>query len=638
MRSPSLNRIAVIVCLISATGFGALALILGNEGRDAIPDRLDSGLRLRVIDHVQSTKWWVAAIGASLMLVAASTAKWWAGPRKCEGLMPKAPVTWPGWRWWAVAGFVLLIAAWLRTDRIDLSLYNDEAYTFRRYVAGEFREDSKTKEVRFRQADWTTTLWHMEVGNNSPPYSALSRLSYEWVARRANLAPAEVHEQAIRFPAVIASVAGLLILGLLARRLAAPDHGLLVMAVGALHPWMVRYGSEARGHSLLLLLIPLLLWFVILALQQGTWRCWLGVGIASTMMMWAFPGTVFWLIAVNVVIGLLIASTWWRNPKRRSAVNIQSMRWLITNSAAALLFGLLFAPLFNQIRVSLGEVSALSGGPHRGWLLDFWGLASVGMPWTPHNPESPVSLSVLGEVSQGNFLPMILAGAFLLAIVIGIFRSWRRSPSSGALLTAAAVIAPLIAFLSAHGTDTVLHLWYAVSAAPVLLMLAVMAFPIGGEPPLATGRKWLGWGLALLGFGFWVAAVSPQLNTIARHSVQPIREAVELIRGDVYPHYQDRPNQVKHASFWTDVTRYDPWVRVTWSVEALQSLEQEASLDGQPLFVVFGHRSNALNTAPDLVAYIEDSGRYEHVSDLHGTDQGQFNHHVYRWLNDKTIN
>ena len=77
---------------------------------------------------------------------------------------------------------------------------------------------------------------------------------------------------------------------------------------------------------------------------------------------------------------------------------------------------------------------------------------------------------------------------------------------------------------------------------------------------------------------------------------------------------------------------------MTWSVEELQSVEQEASLDGQPLFVVFGHRSIALHSSPDLVAYIEDSGRYEHVSDLHGTDQGQFNYHVYRWLNNEIIN
>ena len=61
-------------------------------------------------------------------------------------------------------------------------------------------------------------------------------------------------------------------------------------------------------------------------------------------------------------------------------------------------------------------------------------------------------------------------------------------------------------------------------------------------------------------------------------------------------------------------------------------MEQKARSEGKPLFVSFGHREVALPGQEKLVRYLEDSGHYERVADLYGTDHRQFNYHVHRWL------
>lgn len=624
----SRTRTVVIFCLVTAGILGALAFFLGIEGRDAISDRLDSGRRLRVIDHVRTAKWWVAALGALGLMLAAATAKWWAGPRHPASLCAMGPIPKAGWRWWSAALVILVIAGVPRWERLDLGLYNDEAYMFRKYVAGEYRTDEKSGERTFREPLWSTTLWHMEVGNNSPPYSAVARLAYEWVAERRGLADAEVHERSIRLPAWLAGMAGVLMAGVLTRWLGSPGLGLAVMGLAALHPWLIRYGSEARGHALLLPLMPLVLSCVLKSLSAGNWRWWLSLGGVSVLMMWAFPGAVFWLIMVNGVVAWRLAWSWWREPTRRTVVREQGARWLGANALAALVFWLLFAPMFSQMRATLGEVPALAGGPESHWLLDFSAMAAIGMTWMEQNPDSPVSLSVKGAGRMGNPWPQVAVIIFCLAVLVGGARAWRRSRLLGQLLIAGALGAPLLAFGVARGTDTVLHLWYALSAAPLLVILVTMAFA-----PAAGGRHRITLAVAGGAAGFlWLAVVVPQIRAITGHSVQPMREAVELVRGGVFPHYLDLEKQVKLASFWTDVTRYDPLVSVTWSVAELQEVEREAREEGLPLLVVFGHREIAVNTQAELVAYLEDSGRYRHVADLYGTDQRQFNHHVYEWL------
>jgi len=78
----------------------------------------------------------------------------------------------------------------------------------------------------------------------------------------------------------------------------------------------------------------------------------------------------------------------------------------------------------------------------------------------------------------------------------------------------------------------------------------------------------------------------------------------------------------------------------TWSIKELQEVESKAKALEIPLYVVFGHRSIAIATMPELVAYIEQSGNYEHIENLYAAGgDAQFNYHLFKWLDpsDPTI-
>lgn len=617
-------------CLLLALGLGGLVWWLGTDARDAIADREARDRTVRVIDHVQTTTWWVALAGAGLMLAAAATARWWAGPRVRFNRIDLPPVPAPGWVWWLAAAAILLLAAWLRAERLNLSLYNDEAYMFRRYIAGEFRPDSETGQLTHRSPDWVITAWHMEVGNNSPPYGLLARLNYERVADRHGLAPAQVSETAVRWPAYAAGVAGLLVLALLARALGSPERGLLVLTVAALHPWMIQYGSEGRGHSLLLLLIPLLLAAVWRALREGTWRWWLAVGGLSTLMMWAFPGSVHPLLALNAVLGVGWIIGWLRKRDQRPRVRVQATRWLLTNGLAALLFTLLFAPQFNQMRATAGDLPpSLQGAPPWTWWSDIGSRLAIGMPWSDANPSSPVASAVLRSIEAHNWLPAVALALVALSVVLG-WLWWCWHTRAGWLLAAVGFGTPALAFGLARLTDTVLHPWYVLAALPALIIMAAGSLgwlmDIGGRIPRPA------WWASAAVLAVWIAAIVPTLHRQSVHPLQPQRDAVELARGGTYPAYLEQPDPVELAAFYTDFMIYDPFATPTWSVTELEAMETTARERGRPLLVAFAHRGQARNSHTALLDYIESSGRYELVGELHGTGHAQFNHFVYRWL------
>ena len=88
------------------------------------------------------------------------------------------------------------------------------------------------------------------------------------------------------------------------------------------------------------------------------------------------------------------------------------------------------------------------------------------------------------------------------------------------------------------------------------------------------------------------------------------------------------------AAFYTDIGIYDPFLTRTWSVSELEDAEADARRRGLPLLVAFGHRSLLQQSHPALIDYIESSGRYEKITELHGTGDQQFNHLIYRWVGD----
>jgi len=618
---------ASLVCLLLAAGFLLLVWHVGPDGRDAMATRQLADRSVRVIDHVTTWKWWVSAAGLVIMVVAAATSRWWAG-RPGSHPLPIGSVRGPApWTWWTAAGLLVLCGALLRAERLHQSLYNDEAYSFRRYIAGQWRDNPETGMQEFKPPKWSDTTWHMQVGNNSPPYSLLARICHETVSRWGGLSPGEVHEVAIRVPAFVFGLAGLLALGWVARRLGSPEHGLAILAIAALHPWLLRYGTEARGHSLLLPALPLLLAWGHAALAGGRWRHWMGFGLISLFMMWAFAGSLYFLLAANLGIALLFLLLYRAGGPERAAIRTQVPRWLLANSLAGLLFLLLFLPMWSQMRDTMGEIPSLRGAPDAAWWPKAAAKVGIGTHWADVNPDSPHTFSMSRALAQAEWRLPLAMGCFAILFASGALWWWRRRRVFALFLAGQVFLAPLLAFLVARATDTVLHPWYVLAAVPPALILLGGAFGWGGT--MRSPR----FAIAILAV-LWAVGVAPVIGTQRAQPHQPMREVVEAVRGGaVFPHYLGLERSVEFARFWTDLGVYDPQAVTVWSIPELQVREQIAREAGRPLYLAFAHREIARNTVRELVEYVEESGRYEPVATFFAMDHGQFNHHLFRMVN-----
>jgi len=627
-----LSWTAALTCLVLAIGMAAIAWHIGHDGRDSLPNQIASNKNPQVIDHVHTTKWWVATFGAVLLIAAALSARWWAGPTGHWGLIKNPQMPKPSWRWWLAVAILIAAGAALRAERLNLSLYNDEAYSFRRYISGHERINQQSGEKEFRKAKWVDTMWHMQVGNNSPPYNLIARLAYEKTAQRQNLNTGQIHETAIRFPAFIAGLLGIFLIGLAARQLGSPDHGIAAMAITALHPWAIQFSTTARGHSFLLFLIPLLILTCWHALRKGTWLPWIAFGTTSTLLMWTFPGSIHPLIALNSFIALWFLHARFYKRENIPTIHIQSSRWFLTNVFATLIFLLLYAPLANQMRgvMKEGSVSSLIGAPSWSWWSNASSQLAIGMRWHDTNPASPHASAVIRSMEQG--APLLIATLILLGLLTLAGCTWwyQRHKTNALLLITIAFGTPILGFTVARLTDTVLHSWYVLSALPALIIL------------LCGATGWLNHRRAAIAIipkavfaatlVLWLFAISTPLQNYGRNSLHPLRDAAERVRGQPYPAYLNQPLSAKLATFWTDLSIYDPLAISTWSIEELQEVESIAQSLQIPLYVVFGHRNLAIKTRPELVDYIEQSGNYQHIENLYAAGDAQFNYHLFRWL------
>ena len=88
-------------------------------------------------------------------------------------------------------------------------------------------------------------------------------------------------------------------LAILLRRCVSPLAGVLAAWLLALHPWHLRFAAEARGYSLMLCIIPILLYFWVRAIRENRWRWWLLHSASQFALVYCYPGSLYVLIVLN---------------------------------------------------------------------------------------------------------------------------------------------------------------------------------------------------------------------------------------------------------------------------------------------------------------------------------------------------
>ena len=164
---------------------------------------------------------------------------------------------------------------------------------------------------------------------------------------------------AVSCPALVFGLLAVAAMAWLLKEFGLPDAGVFSAFLLAIHPWNIRYASEARGYSLVVFLVPVLFVFWRRAMLTGRWKWWGALAATQFSLIYCYPGAMFVLIVLNLITLALIATG--RDCAEPRIT--QSGRWFCVNVLAAILTFQLMLPLYR--RQSSISISSLRKASYR---------------------------------------------------------------------------------------------------------------------------------------------------------------------------------------------------------------------------------------------------------------------------------
>ena len=611
-------RIAIGLLLCAAfvlsgyVAFGPKPWVSGVAPHEA------AGEKLRPEHYVVSAMWW--AVLANLAIIIGVLV---ASPfllRRLPAGMPDVPSTGVTGkpRSILIGGLLLaaLVSGILQAPRLSLSLWGDEEYTAKRFVAGYYRRDGDGA-MEHKMPEWVNTIWDFRSGaNNHQLFSVLSRMSHSTLHAESD-DPGEEYfsEGLIRLPSFLASLGTVFAVGWLVALLGAPRGAVVAAFFLALHPWFLRYGPEARGYPLMMLLLVLSLIFLFKATTAGRWRDWLAFGLAEFLCFVSYMGSLYFILMLNLAGLLLVCFA----QREKSARLPQFGRFAVSNALAAGLVIAVVSPAIAPLKAWY-EKKVKQGvwgePPDADWIADALCYLGTGLPWNPWDALNPLSLHL-------SAMPRVLVGALLIVtaalVGAGILRLLITGKTYQRILLIALLLPGPLMVAEAVVMKNFLFSWYLLISLPmvvVFLGLGVDWLVSGAKSAkLRTGGAAL---IAVALFTMLLIVTSERIQLLRSRSVEPLHESVALTRTVHNPKHPDIDAGVITVGFvmWTEA--YDPAAKFIRTAEELQAALDEARSEGKDLYVNFGQFLLARESTPEIMAMIEDDALFEEVAVLHG--------------------
>ncbi len=617
----SLRRNAIVLVLTGVAAASGVYLAIGTKPwHTGVAAAVAEKKVPAVWDSMLWGWWWAAWAVLFITLGLVLTRCWWAGSPVVRVPVPKLGERPLGRRvWWGLLAVLMVATGIDRWPRMNHSLWGDESMAVLEYVQGHYikaRADDPQGPLKFRRVTWKETVFgDRQMGNNHYLFSQLSRLSVERWRRWRKGERHEFSEAAIRLPAFAGGLALLAALAGVGWRLGAPRAGLLAAVLMALHPWHVRYCTEARGYSLMGLFFCLALMLLITALESGAWWAWAMFATSQFLALYSCKIAVYPLALLNVFVAIAL----WRCGGGSVAERFRGLgRWLVVNAVSAVVFLVLYAPCHAQ---AVAAVEKIRG---RGlndlsfeWVRDMASEALTGIPWRTLTPDNPVQVTWskiwrgaegMGGVS-GQCLGALGFAGILAAVAFGGARLWRRCrPAAWAGL--AVLISAVASMLHFHEVLKVELLpWYWFFLTPVLCLAAAFgAMAAGGR---ACGLVAVG---LVAAFGLATAPLSRRMTGIP---FEDFRSAVAASRGRHEDPNQRARSRIHTCWLWRSSLLYDP--RADTRLRTLPMLNQRiraARRAGGELYVIIGYPSLSARLTPTVYERVTTSPQFEKVADF----------------------
>jgi hypothetical protein len=571
-------------------------------------------------EHLHTGLWWGAAARAGLTAaVLALSLGWWAkggsglGTRTSFDVGTPEDVTVSPRTFWVALGVIVVGAAVMRAPRMNQSFWGDEADAMATYVHGSFQPVKKSEphgRLSFNQPLWLQTFFSARHGaNNHVLFSVASRgCLVLW--RKITGAPETAFvEWPTRLPSLLAGVGSLVTLALLLRRWGAPAVGLLATAFMALHPWHVRYSTEARGYALMLLLLPLLLIALTNALEKNRWRDWLAFAACEFLLMYSWGGIVYALALLNVAMLVLIVL---RTDKFALLV-----RWLTANLLSAAVFASLYLPHLPQIASARKRLMWIKGLPmDEAWFHDLLTQPFTGIPFHERNPANASELSWQRFFHEHPVLTTAGFAVILAAFLLGLTVVWRRNKPAALLVTNVFAAAAVCTMHFKFVLGDELRTWYLIFTLPFVSICvgfglhAVAIFLSKGLRKMPSGAMRSAPAIMLLALAS--ASVWPANASLMRKPEEDYKGAVAAIHASHESRSPEGDTDVRTIWLWRHSAVYAPrGERHVRDAAALRDSMAKARAAEAELYVVVGFRELAMQLNADMLVMLEDPALFE---------------------------
>ncbi len=616
-------------------------LILGEkpwnpELQESIQERTEAGKLWRIDDYSTYIGWIAAAINLVLVIALFVTLRLWSkatSPRSKS--IPKSNFSAKRWMMFGLA-IAVFTGGYLRLQRLDHSLWNDEEYTVRNHIWGEM-EVSDDGKLKYDPLPWHDTFFRNKI-NNHLGYTIPTRFLHDnWAKFRAT-DERPFSGPVLRLLPFLASLGSILLIGILGVRYANPIAGIGAAFFLALNPWHLRYSVEARGYSQAIFFLLLACLFLIPAIRSGRWRYWLGFAASELLVMLCVLGTMHALLVMNffAVAVILFSKSKWHRENRAVIIS----RLLVANSLAAIIFIQFIAPAIPQI-LDYMENGPLAGELSLSWWREVWILFISGLSSNNPMPAHHTGTAFSTQVENFPALGIYKISALLSITVLGLAsaiknRSWLLLPIVATIGGAG------LAYLQNELSGNIMHPWYVVYIIvgfTLLIALGATTLLTGIQklasrfvripPPIAQTTLALGMALFLASYAL---STSTSRDLLMEQSRQPLREVVEAVRGGQA--YGEKDENLITAVFGTSkrmLTSYDPRVQILDNPADLEAIINQAKTSNKALIIYHCGYLRAQEEEPDMLAIVDNPQRFEELTPVLGLEE-LFSYRIYRLI------
>lgn len=540
---------------------------------------------------------WASLTALGILALAFLTIPFWH-PRDA-GAPHRAPRPSPRWYRPALFGMVLLAAA-LRLPLACGSLWWDEAWNMKYATVGEWRQDEGNADaVEFRPTSWTRAAWYYNKPTNHPVLTLPSKACHLLWQRMTGAPDGAFSEPVLRMPVLVAGLAALLLTASLTRRLAGERAAVISAVIFALHPWLIRYGVDARSYGMAVLFMAAALVSLERATAPDTRRptvWWWVFGICQFLLMWAHV-----VSHLTVCAGLFAAACVliFRGDFREKGRVFAQL--VVVNAVAAGLLLVAFLPNLLQA-VTWGERNDDGNLLTGSYFLRTLSQLAAGM-----EPGAPAIATGIPALSWPALF--LVAGGGLGLTVAGVL-GLRRAAPRGLVILLAVVALEAVFLLAVHATGFYFyHRFILVLIVPVLVLVAagLARFSSPAVPCLAVGV-----------FG---VLTFPQTRLLCSRSYAPFRETIAGMRQTAGPHAPALlPVAYGLGSHVMQI--YCPELRdIRENPEAeLRSLIAQSRRENRPLLLTWGYDGINRQNLPEGFPLIDDPALFENVGQWSGLE------------------